>query len=154
MMWRVDNGSENRVRDDCWVPYDTPRPVLVCEDSASGNMMASELIDQNYVRWNEEEIICVLWALWKARNLLVFKVQKMDPMAVVEMGCDICREFWSANKLSGINEEMITGIHDHWRRAVGNKLNTDAVIFVNNGVKIMEAGFVLRDAYGEMIWAG
>lgn len=55
-MWRVDNGSENRVRDDCWVPYDTPRPVLVCEDSASGNMMASELIDQNYVRWNEGKI--------------------------------------------------------------------------------------------------
>lgn len=42
---------------------------------------------QNRVTKDElEDVVGIMWALWKARNLLIFKNQHLDPLAVINLG--------------------------------------------------------------------
>lgn len=57
-----------------------------------------------FSRWVKRSWSSVLWALWKARNVLIFKQERKDPREEVELGFSICHQAEpSGNILKNVN---------------------------------------------------
>ncbi|WRX30652.1 Reverse transcriptase zinc-binding domain - like 10 [Theobroma cacao] len=49
-----------------------------------------------------KEIICVLWAIWKGRNLTIFKQDRKELNECVELGYDMCCQYRSVVALTNM----------------------------------------------------
>ncbi|XP_021300583.1 uncharacterized protein LOC110428990 [Herrania umbratica] len=101
-----------------------------------------------------EYIICVLWAIWKGRNLTIFKQERKEPNECVELGYDMCCQYRSAVAITNLVAQPYVSNKFKWRPSVHIKLNCDASTFVENGGKYVRAGFIVKGRNEEFLLAG
>lgn len=56
LIWQVGDAIEIFVRNDYWVPYETPRSVLACDNFITEVMRVCELFDRVTGLWDEDKI--------------------------------------------------------------------------------------------------
>ncbi|WRX13676.1 Reverse transcriptase zinc-binding domain - like 4 [Theobroma cacao] len=101
-----------------------------------------------------EEFICLLWAIWKTRNVVVFNQSRSTPMVVVEIGLDLIHQFRRAFRAHGNSkDDGYENTSEVWGRLNSAKLNTDAALFHSGGECKLGAGFIVRNQNADVILA-
>ncbi|XP_017979793.1 PREDICTED: uncharacterized protein LOC18594299 [Theobroma cacao] len=105
---------------------------------------------------NEEisKIGCILWALWKVRNLKIFQGKSYEPLQVIELAGNLLEQYRLVKGVRSRRRILQINRTCEWRALVESKLNVDASIFELSSVRRMGAGFIVRNAIGEVELAG
>ncbi|EOY21370.1 Ribonuclease H-like superfamily protein [Theobroma cacao] len=93
------------------------------------------------------EIACILWAIWKARNLRIFGNQIMNPVQVLKLGLDMNNQYHMAMEVSA-TENRVLERENRGFRSRGLTLHSDAAMDQVDGTTRVGAGFIIRRLNG------
>lgn len=98
-----------------------------------------------------EEICCVMWALWKSRNSIMVKNERMNLIQVVQLEYDMYTWYKVAIFVERSNQ-LTTGSKGNWWSCLARtKLNYDLAIFELNGERWVGSSFIIKNSNGKLV---